>query len=1128
MIETATIVGYFDDFAPNGGRIHGHGRIKPHVSGHITGVNEDGQTVNLLNTWTFFEVVDGVLIDPSTGTPGIEVIAANEWTNPPEFDYLIVVDLFVDGRKVNFPFLAFEVSPGEIVDLGAVRPAVGPAGNLVTKGEQGDQGPPGPQGPQGPIGPQGPQGDTGPIGLTGPQGEQGPQGIKGETGEVGPTGPQGEIGPQGEQGPQGIQGIQGDVGPQGEVGPIGPQGEPGPQGIQGIQGEVGPQGEIGPQGEQGVQGPKGDTGDTGPIGPEGPKGDTGDTGPIGPEGPQGIQGVQGEIGPEGPAGPKGDKGDKGDTGDGLELSGAVDTYDSLPADVPIGETWMVSSEGRLYTMTPDGWPAEGTGGLIQGPQGEKGDTGDPGPQGPKGDKGDPGEQGIQGEQGEKGDTGPKGDTGDTGPKGDKGDTGEQGVKGDEGDDAYEVAVAGGFVGTRADWLSSLVGPKGDKGDQGDPGPKGDKGDTGDTGPAGTTTWAGITDKPATFTPSAHSHPISEVTNLQGALDEKAAASHTHAWGEVTEKPSTFPASSHTHLWADITDKPSTFEPSAHNHSISNVTGLSDALAAKSDNGHKHGVGDLTATGTKSSTTYLRGDGTWATPTDTTYALLTAAAAQDGTETTARTINASVLKGAVQHLVTGGSTTSTTTLGKSLVTAADAASARSTIGAVSDSDPRLSDARTPTAHTHETSQITGLDAALATKLNQSQVDDRVQLGVSSIVDSAPETLDTLNELAAALGNDPNFATTVTNLIAEKAKIGHTHASTDITDATATGRSVLTSSSASAARTAIGAGTSSLTLGTTSSTAKAGDYQPTWTQVTGKPTTFTPSSHGHAITDTTGLQDALNAKVETTDPRLSDARTPTEHSHAWTEITDKPSTFTPSSHSHPTSDITALDSALAGKVDSTDPRLTNARTPTAHTHAISDTDGLQDALDATTDASRLEGALTDQVDASGAVVEVDLSDFGVPESETNSVHAWVSTLYGGLMQAIDGLSDKSDVGHTHDGADITGALTDQVDASAAIIVADVGEGPSPLPLGGVVGELGTAMGSLSQQLGSFAQQLFNKSNVGHIHPVTEVYGLQAALDDRPTHTEMDAALDAKVQLVTEFPSSPTPGVLYLKAE
>lgn len=39
-------------------------------------------------------------------------------------------------------------------------------------------------------------------------------------------------------------------------------------------------------------------------------------------------------------------------------------------------------------------------------------------------------------------------------------------------------------------------------------------------------------------------------------------------------------------------------------------------------------------------------------------------------------------------------------------------------------------------------------------------------VAGIVDSAPETLNTLNELAAALGDDSNFATTVTTLIGSK--------------------------------------------------------------------------------------------------------------------------------------------------------------------------------------------------------------------------------------------------------------------------------------------------------------------------------------------------------------------------
>lgn len=48
------------------------------------------------------------------------------------------------------------------------------------------------------------------------------------------------------------------------------------------------------------------------------------------------------------------------------------------------------------------------------------------------------------------------------------------------------------------------------------------------------------------------------------------------------------------------------------------------------------------------------------------------------------------------------------------------------------------------------------------VNKSYVDT----SISALVASAPGTLDTLNELATALGNDPNFATTITTLIGSK--------------------------------------------------------------------------------------------------------------------------------------------------------------------------------------------------------------------------------------------------------------------------------------------------------------------------------------------------------------------------
>ena len=67
--------------------------------------------------------------------------------------------------------------------------------------------------------------------------------------------------------------------------------------------------------------------------------------------------------------------------------------------------------------------------------------------------------------------------------------------------------------------------------------------------------------------------------------------------------------------------------------------------------------------------------------------------------------------------------------------------------------------------------TGSDAYIKNKPTIPSIDGLasttyVDSKVAGIVNSAPETLDTLNELATALGNDPNFATTVANQIGTK--------------------------------------------------------------------------------------------------------------------------------------------------------------------------------------------------------------------------------------------------------------------------------------------------------------------------------------------------------------------------
>lgn len=70
---------------------------------------------------------------------------------------------------------------------------------------------------------------------------------------------------------------------------------------------------------------------------------------------------------------------------------------------------------------------------------------------------------------------------------------------------------------------------------------------------------------------------------------------------------------------------------------------------------------------------------------------------------------------------------------------------------------------------------------------------VATAVSNLVASAPSTLDTLNELATALGNDANFATTVTNSIATKLPLSGGTLTGALNGTTATFSSILSGTS-----------------------------------------------------------------------------------------------------------------------------------------------------------------------------------------------------------------------------------------------------------------------------------------------------------------------------------------------
>ena len=117
-------------------------------------------------------------------------------------------------------------------------------------------------------------------------------------------------------------------------------------------------------------------------------------------------------------------------------------------------------------------------------------------------------------------------------------------------------------------------------------------------------------------------------------------------------------------------------------------------------------------------------------------------------------------------------------------------------------------------------------------------------VAGLVDSAPSTLDTLNELSAALGDDPNFATTVATQIGEKVdKVDGKGLSTN--DFTTAEKSKLAS---------VEEGANNYT-------------HPSYTAITGVPTANQTPAFGEAfnisqpISDATGHITAINNRVIT---------------------------------------------------------------------------------------------------------------------------------------------------------------------------------------------------------------------------------------------------------------------------
>ncbi len=112
----------------------------------------------------------------------------------------------------------------------------------------------------------------------------------------------------------------------------------------------------------------------------------------------------------------------------------------------------------------------------------------------------------------------------------------------------------------------------------------------------------------------------------------------------------------------------------------------------------------------------------------------------------------------------------------------------------------------------------------------------------LVGGAGAALDTLAELAAALGDNPNFATTIATELGNRVRFDAAQ--------------VLTAEQKTQARANIGAGTSDLVIGTTSTTAKAGNYAPTWAEVTAKPAVIASGANAAAARTAIGAADSAS--------------------------------------------------------------------------------------------------------------------------------------------------------------------------------------------------------------------------------------------------------------------------------
>lgn len=266
---------------------------------------------------------------------------------------------------------------------------------------------------------------------------------------------------------------------------------------------------------------------------------------------------------------------------------------------------------------------------------------------------------------------------------------------------------------------------------------------------------------------------------------------------------------------------------------------------------------------------------------------------------------------------------------------------------------------------------------------------------------------------------------------------------------------------------------------------------------KATTASLTAH---TADTTGVHGIADTSllVLDDDSRLDDARTPLVHSHAIADVTGLQAGLDAqdaalAAHAAAVEDVHGI-TDTGELVYNDDPRLTDARAPTAHTHAIADTTGLQGALDGRElVANRNVAGGYAGLDGSGKVLSSVLPALAITSVQSAASQAAMlalTTEEGDVVIRTD--TSRSYIR----GAGTSGTMADwtEILTPAAPVLSVNGFVGAVTLAAGDVGASPVGHGHAIADVTGLQAALDGKAAVSHGHAIADVTGLQAALDDR----------------------------------